>query len=78
MLCAGFSLFITSAVVGLTLVVLIVTARHPSAITQETLKNEGVLFTRPGNYTTQLGPQRSWVNKASLCPPHQECGQRLR
>lgn len=54
MFCAGLSLSITSAVVGPELVVLIMTARCPSA--ERNRGNGGLLLIRPGNDTAHLGP----------------------
>lgn len=49
--------FQISVMTGLTLVVLIMIARHPSATTIRKLwKNKGLFHIGPGNYTAHLGP----------------------
>ena len=57
MFSVGLSLSICNVVVGPALVVLIMIARRPSAITiRKLLKSKGLLRTGPGNYTAHLGP----------------------
>ena len=59
MFCAGLNLSITSIVAGPALMVLIMIARHLSAITvRKLLKNEGILLTRPGITLAHLGPHK--------------------
>ena len=69
--CACLSLSITNVVAGPVLVVLIMIARCPSAITiRELWKNKCVLLTEPGNSTAYLGPRGSggWERERVLGP----------
>lgn len=53
--CASLSLSITSAVVGLALVIIVTMARYPSIlIIRKLWKNKGLLLTWPGNYTQYI------------------------
>lgn len=64
--CASLSLFITSTVAGWARVLLIATARPPSAITTRTLwNNESLFHTDPENYTAHLGPHSEVTRRES-------------
>ena len=59
MFCASLSLSITSAVVGLALVIIVTMARYPSIlIIRKLWKNKGLLLIRPRNYIAYLGPHK--------------------
>ena len=70
-LCADLCLSITNVVAGAALVVLIMIARHPSAITIRKLwkKKKGLLLTGRGNYMTHLGPHSKVASRKKARGP---------
>lgn len=65
----GLSLSVNSPVALPALVVLIMTARHPSATTIQKLKNKGLLHAGLANYTAHLGPHREVMGRESESRP---------